>query len=113
MYGKTGHEAMINTMSDLFLAGSETTSSSLVWAIFYLVHHTEVQAKVHQELDRVLDSTHEVCLEDQERLPYTCAVLQESFRLTGFAHDSVPHKASADVSFAGYTIPKVIDKYFK
>ena len=37
-YGKTGEYAMINDFIDLFLAGAETTSSSLLWSILYLLH---------------------------------------------------------------------------
>jgi cytochrome P450 len=39
---------------DLFLAGMETTSTSLIWTFLFLLHHPEVQAKLHQELDKVL-----------------------------------------------------------
>ena len=44
-YGKRGEESLISTMTDLFLAGTETTTSSLLWAILCLLHYPEVQAK--------------------------------------------------------------------
>jgi len=37
----------------MFLAGMETTSSSLLWTFLYLMHHPEVQAKAQKELDVV------------------------------------------------------------
>ncbi len=52
-YGEVGHYALINNMIDLFIAGMETTSSSLLWTFLFLLHHPEVQRKVHEELDRV------------------------------------------------------------
>lgn len=55
-YGKTGHDALLNVIIDLFLAGQETTSSSLVWMFFYLIHHPEVQSYLHKELDEVISS---------------------------------------------------------
>lgn len=36
------------------MAGSETTSSSLLFVIVYLIKYPEVQHKIHSELDRVL-----------------------------------------------------------
>ena len=39
---------------DLFLAGSETTSTTLTWAVLYMVRYPGVQARVQQELDSVV-----------------------------------------------------------
>ena len=44
-HGQRGEESLISTMTDLFLAGTETTTSSLLWAILCLLHYPEVQAK--------------------------------------------------------------------
>jgi len=35
------------------MAGMETTSTSMVWTFLFLLHHPEVQAKLHKELDEV------------------------------------------------------------
>ena len=42
------------TLFDLFLAGSETTSTTLNWAVLYMVRYPEVQAKIQEELDTVV-----------------------------------------------------------
>ena len=44
-YGEKGHWSFVNVMLDLFIAGSETTSSTLQWALAYLVHHPEIQGE--------------------------------------------------------------------
>ena len=51
--GKIGKAAVVNSMVDLFLAGMETTSTSLNIITLHLIHHPDVQAKVHQEIDEV------------------------------------------------------------
>jgi hypothetical protein len=55
-YGKTGYYAMFNNVADIFLAGQDTTSSSILWTFLYLLHHPEVQIKLHKELDEVHDT---------------------------------------------------------
>ena len=40
--GSFGDEHLIVVLMDLFLAGSETTSRSLMWACFFMVKYPEV-----------------------------------------------------------------------
>ena len=35
-YGEKGKVNLVNTLFDLFLAGSETTSTTLTWAMLYM-----------------------------------------------------------------------------
>ena len=51
--GKIGKAAIVNSMVDLFIAGMETTSTSLNIIILHLIHHPDVQAQVHKEIDEV------------------------------------------------------------
>jgi cytochrome P450 len=48
-----GISTILNSMIDLFLAGMETTSSSLIFVFLHLLHHPDVQQKVHKEIDLV------------------------------------------------------------
>lgn len=91
----------------LFLTGAETTSSSLLWAILFLLHHPEVQGKVHAEIDEVVGSGRRVTLEDRASLPYTNAVLMESMRMATIVPNALPHRALEDIEVNGYIIPKV------
>ena len=52
-YKETGHYALFNDIIDLFIAGMETTSSALLWTFLYMLHHPDIQAKVHDEIDQV------------------------------------------------------------
>ncbi|XP_013392734.1 cytochrome P450 1A1 [Lingula anatina] len=42
---------ILQTMMDIFLAGTQTTSDTLKWIIMYVADNPEVQAKIHKELD--------------------------------------------------------------
>ena len=52
-YKERGQFSMINDFIDLFLAGMETTSTSLLWTFLYLLHHPDIKRKIHLELDMV------------------------------------------------------------
>ena len=52
-HGELGKAAIVNSMVDLFLAGMETTTTSLMIVTLHLLHHPEVQMKVHEEIDSV------------------------------------------------------------
>src|SRR4029077_13406424 len=64
----------------LFLAGHETTASTLSWTWWLLAQNPAVESKLHAELDSVLGDR-PPSLEDLQRLVYTGHVITESLRL--------------------------------
>ena len=53
-FGEKGRENLANTLYDLFLAGSETTATTLKWALLYMARYPSVQKKVQQEMDTAI-----------------------------------------------------------
>merc|ERR1719384_301834 len=76
-YGQFGIDNLKVTLFDLFLAGSETTSTTLTWAALYLVRYPEVQSRVQEELDQVVGQDRLPAMKDRADLPYTEAVMME------------------------------------
>ncbi|XP_078521772.1 cytochrome P450 2J2-like isoform X1 [Lissotriton helveticus] len=70
-------ENLIQVVADLFMAGTEATTTTLLWALLYMVVHPHIQEKVHRELDAVLGCKRLIEYEDRKRLPYTNAVIHE------------------------------------
>jgi cytochrome P450 len=64
----------------LFLAGHETTANTLAWAWYLVAGHADVEARLHQELDRVLGG-HPPTFADLPRLAYTESIIHETLRL--------------------------------
>ena len=73
---------LIMTMAEVFMAGLETTASTLCWALLYLIHNPEVQKMLHQELDQVVGPDRLPELEDKKNLPYLEATITETLRLS-------------------------------
>ncbi|WAR03298.1 CP2U1-like protein [Mya arenaria] len=91
---------------DLFLAGGETTGTSLDWALLYMVVHPRVQERCFEEISMVVGTGRPVCVADKNALPYTQATLLEIQRIANTLTFSLPHVANSDSTLFGYTIPK-------
>lgn len=104
-YGEIGIENLANTLFDLFLAGSETTSTTLTWAALYMIRYPQVQKKVQDELDRVVGTDKHPSLKDRPNLPYTEAVLMETQRFANIVPNGVQHICHRDFTVNGLTIP--------
>jgi cytochrome P450 len=88
----------------LFLAGHETTANALAWSWYLLSQHPEVEARLHAELDTILEQRRAEAA-DVPRLPYTWAVLAESMRLYPPAW-VIGRRAILDHEVAGYRVPR-------
>ncbi|XP_069710454.1 cytochrome P450 2D17-like [Phaenicophaeus curvirostris] len=92
--------------ADLFIAGSETTSTTLRWALLYMLLHPEIQSKVHAEIDKVIGRERSPTMEDQVSMPYTNAVIHEVQRCGDVVPIGLPHMTYRDTEVQGFFIPK-------
>ena len=88
----------------LFLAGHETTASTLSWTWWLLAQKPQVEEKLHAELDSVLNGRTPT-LDDLPQLTYTSQVLSESMRLYPPAW-AIARLAIEDHELGGYPVPK-------
>ena len=88
----------------LFLAGHETTASSLSWTWWLLAQNPAAEAKLHAELDEVLCGR-APSIDDLARLPYTANVITESMRLYPPAW-GLARIAVEDHELGGYPVKK-------
>ncbi|XP_068172649.1 cytochrome P450 2G1-like [Antennarius striatus] len=100
------YENLVSTVLNLFLAGTESTSSTIRYALSVLIKHPNIQEKIQQEIDSVIGHRSYPRMEDRKSLHFTDAVIHEVQRFLDFVPFSLPHYALRDFSFRGYMIPK-------
>ncbi|EHA99322.1 Cytochrome P450 2U1 [Heterocephalus glaber] len=110
-------------IGDLFIAGTDTTTNSLLWCLLYMSLYPDVQGgttdphtshaaslsvaeKVHGEIERVIGPSRAPSLTDKAWMPYTEAAIMEVQRLTAVVPLAIPHMTSENTVLQGYTIPK-------
>lgn len=97
---------------ELFMAGSETTSSTLLWAMYLLASNQEVQRAMQEELDRVVGRDNLPTIAHMDSLPYVTATIYEVQRVADLVPFSVPHETTEDTTIGDYRIPKRTAVFF-
>ncbi|XP_022087534.1 cytochrome P450 2J2-like [Acanthaster planci] len=93
---------------DLFGAGTETTASTVLWLISFVLKYPEVQEKIQQEIYEVVGSDRQPSCEDRPSMPYTNAVINEVLRMRPPGVFTLPYVTTEEFQLSGYTIPKGI-----
>nr|BAJ95115.1 predicted protein [Hordeum vulgare subsp. vulgare] len=91
---------------NLFTAGTDTTSSTVEWALAELIRHPDVLKKLQQELDDVVGNERLVTESDLPQLTFLAAVIKETFRLHPSTPLSLPRVAAEECEVDGYRVPK-------
>ncbi|XP_027766991.1 cytochrome P450 2J3-like [Empidonax traillii] len=99
-------EHLIACTLDLMVAGTETTSSTLRWALLFMASYPEIQARVQAEIDAVIGQARQPVLEDRNNMPYTNAVIHEVQTKANIVPFNVPRMAAKDTNLDGFFIPK-------
>ncbi|XP_078522261.1 cytochrome P450 2J2-like [Lissotriton helveticus] len=97
---------MIRLVAELFGGGTEPTTTTLRWAILYLVNQPEIQDKVQKELSTVFGESQVIHYEDRKRVPYTNAVIHEVLRISSIASIGMIRQTTKNMSLQGFNIEK-------
>lgn len=93
-------------MQNLFTAGTDTSSSTVEWAIAELIRHPNILAQAQQEIDKVVGQNRLVTEADLTHLKFLQAIVKETFRLHPSTPLSLPRMATESCEINGYFIPK-------
>lgn len=90
----------------MFTAGTDTTTSTLEWAMAELLSNPRALKKVQAELRSTIRPGKKLEEKDIDNLPYLKAVIKETLRLHPPLPFLVPHMAMNPCKMLGYYIPK-------
>ncbi|KAK8024541.1 hypothetical protein PG993_012607 [Apiospora rasikravindrae] len=108
--------AIRDELFGFYLAGHETTSTTLHWAVKRLSHHPDIQSSLRSALWKAyprafeegrLPTAHEMAYSN---VPYLDAFIEENHRL-GTTIPTIIRRATRDAVVLGHTIPKGTDVF--
>nr|URZ86301.1 cytochrome P450 [Astragalus sinicus] len=88
---------------DIFLAGTETSSVAMQWAMAEIINNPRVLKKLRDEIQSIVGTTKLVKESDVKNLPYLQAVIKEVLRL----HPTAPfalRQSAEDCKINGYDV---------
>lgn len=86
-------------------AGTDTSASTMEWAMSLLLNNPEALIKARAEIDSQVGHSRLVEDSDLPHLPYLQGVMKETFRICPVGPMLVPHESSAGCTVGGYRVP--------
>ena len=93
-------------IQDLIAGGTDTSATTVEWAMSELLKLPHLIRKATEEIDRVIGKDRLVEERDIPQLPYINAIMKETMRKHPVAVLLAPHLALEDCNIAGYEIRK-------
>ncbi|KAL2489271.1 Cytochrome [Forsythia ovata] len=95
-----------NLMLVLLVAGTDTSSGTMEWALSLLLNNPEILKKAQNEIDNHVGHQRLMDEADIVDLPYLRCIINETMRMYPAAPLLVPHESSKESIIGGYHIPR-------
>ncbi|XP_014674914.1 PREDICTED: cytochrome P450 2U1-like, partial [Priapulus caudatus] len=89
-------DELLYVVWDLFLAGTETTSTTMRWAMLFMLKHQDVCRKVQAEIDDIIGRGRLPNMADANKMPFTEATIMEIQRLGNIVPLGAVHATSEE-----------------
>jgi len=96
---------LLSLISDLFIAGGETTITTLRWSVLCLALNPHVQERIRNEMKEVVGMDSPPSYSQREELPYFEATMYEILRFCGVT-PGMWRNTTNDTTVNGFFIPK-------
>ncbi|CAL9135853.1 unnamed protein product [Musa acuminata var. zebrina] len=92
-------------ISDMFIAGTDTSSIIIEWALAEMLRNPTILQRAQDEMDQVIGKNRRLEESDMPNLPYLRAICKEALRLHPSTPLGVPHYTFEACEVDGYHIP--------
>ncbi|CAH1788478.1 unnamed protein product [Owenia fusiformis] len=103
-------EKFCYTLDSLFVDAVDTSPVQFHWLLLYVHYFDNVADRIHNEIEEVIGER-QPALKDKDRMPYTEAVIFETFRVSSVVPLATTHCAMEDTKLFGYDIPEGVDVF--
>ncbi|KAL4583464.1 hypothetical protein LXL04_008037 [Taraxacum kok-saghyz] len=90
---------------NLLTAGTDTSASTMTWALSLLLNHPHVLKKAQNQIGSHVGNNRLVNESDMNSLPYIRCIVYETLRMYPVVPLLVPHESSDDCKVGGYHVP--------
>ena len=102
----------LRLFQDMFIAGTDTTTSVLEWTIAELARNPTMMKKAQEEVRKVVGKKTKIDENDILKMEYLECVIKESLRVHPPAPLLLPRETSEMVKLGGYCIPSKTRVFF-
>ncbi|CAI5450787.1 unnamed protein product [Caenorhabditis angaria] len=93
-----------NMCLDLWFAGLLTTTTTISWALSFILHNPDVENKIYEELDKVIAEDRLITTSDKNDLPYMNAFITETQRCANIVPVNAFHQTTRDTVIDGWPV---------